>query len=272
MCIRDSNETIAAANAADYVVGMPTLFLMFAAPALFQNVHFLKRIWPFRLSDEDRIGDGEEPVLMAEQKWSIQDIAWLLAIAVTIVTIATKLSAFLPSDFASAGRILLISTLSIAAAQIPSVGRLRGNLNLGLFFGMMYLSIIGFSVDLASFFGSTMTITLFCFCVIIGSISLHLFLSRMFKVPYEYVILGITGAIADGTTASLVASSAKWNRLVSVGLLMGVIGGEMCIRDSGDHVLDSQGKGLDKTGNPVQLSYLCICFCFIHIYRLTSLF
>ena len=33
-----ANETIAAANAADYVIGMPTLFLMFAAPALFQNV------------------------------------------------------------------------------------------------------------------------------------------------------------------------------------------------------------------------------------------
>ncbi len=46
-------------------------------------------------------------------------------------------------------------------------------------------------------------------------------------MPYEYVILGITGAIADGPTASLVASSASWNRLISIGLLMGVIGG-MC--------------------------------------------
>lgn len=70
-----------------------------------------------------------------------------------------------------------------------------------------------------------MIITVFCFCVIIGSILLHLLISRLCKVPYEYVILGITGAIADGTTASLVASSAKWNRLISVGLLMGVVGG-----------------------------------------------
>lgn len=219
-----ANETIAAANAADYVIGMPTLFLMFAAPALFQNVKFLNRLWPYHLSDDERIGDNEQPVLMAEQKWSIQDIACLLAISITVVTISTKLSALLPADFASAGRILMISTFSIAAAQIPAVGRLRGNLNLGLFFGLMYLAIIGFSVDLASFFGSAMVITFFCFCVIAGSIALHLFLSRMFKVPYEYVILGITGAIADGTTASLVASGARWNRLVSVGLLMGVIG------------------------------------------------
>lgn len=220
-----ANDTIAAANAADYVIGMPTLFLMFAAPALFQNVKFLKKIWPFELEEKDRVGEGDHPVLMGDEQWSIRDIAWLLAISILIVTIATKLSAFLPSDFASAGRVLMISTFSIAAAQIPFVGRLRGNINLGLFFGLMYLAIIGFSVDLASFFGSTMIITLFCFCVIIGSILLHLLISRLCKVPYEYVILGITGAIADGTTASLVASSAKWNRLISVGLLMGVVGG-----------------------------------------------
>ena len=220
-----ANDTIAAANAADYVIGMPTMFLMFAAPALFQNVKFLKKVWPYELEEKDRVGEGDHPVLMGDEKWSIKDIAWLLAISVLIVTVATKLSAFLPSDFASAGRVLLISTFSIIAAQIPFVGRLRGNINLGLFFGLMYLAIIGFSVDLASFFGSTVIITVFCFCVIIGSILLHLLISRLCKVPYEYVILGITGAIADGTTASLVASSAKWNRLISVGLLMGVVGG-----------------------------------------------
>ena len=220
-----ANDTIAAANAADYVIGMPTLFLMFAAPALFQNVKFLKKVWPYELEEKDQVGEGDHPVLMGDEKWSIKDIAWLLAISVLIVTVATKLSAFMPSDFASAGRVLLISTFSIIAAQIPFVSRLRGNINLGLFFGLMYLAIIGFSVDLASFFSSTMIITVFCFCVIIGSILLHLLISRLCKVPYEYVILGITGAIADGTTASLVASSAKWNRLISVGLLMGVVGG-----------------------------------------------
>lgn len=219
-----SNETIAAANAADYVIGMPTLILLFAAPTLFQNVKFLKRIWPYHLSDEERCGDTEVTDLVQEGLWSIKDIAWLLAIGMAIVAVSTKLSSLFPADFASAGRILLISTFSIAAAQVPAVVRLKGKFNLGLFFGLMYLCIIGFSVDLASFFGSTMSITLFCLCVIGGSILLHLLLCRLFKVPYEYVILSITGAIADGTTSSLVASGAKWSRLASVGLIMGIIG------------------------------------------------
>ncbi len=43
--------------------------------------------------------------------------------------------------------------------------------------------------------------TLSCFCVIGGILLLHLVFSRLFKIPYEYVILGITGPIADGGQA-----------------------------------------------------------------------
>ena len=129
------------------------------------------------------------------------------------------------ADFASAGRILLISTISIIVAQIPAVRQLRGAMNLGLFFGMMYLTIVGFSVNIKGFLTSAATITLFCLCVIAGSLILHVVITRLLKIKYEYVLLGIVGAIADGTTSSLVASGARWKSLVSVGMLMGVIGG-----------------------------------------------
>ena len=41
MCIRDS----ASANAADYVVGIPTLILMFATPALYKSSKWLKDVY-----------------------------------------------------------------------------------------------------------------------------------------------------------------------------------------------------------------------------------
>ena len=41
-----SKTTIASANAADYVVGIPTLILMFAAPALYKSSKWLKKLWP----------------------------------------------------------------------------------------------------------------------------------------------------------------------------------------------------------------------------------
>lgn len=220
-----SADTIAAANAADYVIGMPTLVLMFAAPAILKNSKKFQKIWPYSFTERELEGDGETKELMQAEEWSIKDISILLAIATSIVAVSTKLSGFFSADFASAGRILLISTISILVAQIPSVRKLKGALNLGLFFGMMFLAVVGFSVDIRGFLGSALNITLMCFFVILCSFVLHLVITRFLKIKYEYVLLGIIGAIADGSTAALVASGAKWNSLISVGLLMGIIGG-----------------------------------------------
>ena len=220
-----SASTIAAANAADYVIGMPTLVLMFAMPALLKKWKWFQKFWPYSFTEEELEGDGTGKGLMEAEVWSIKEIAILLAISVSIVGITTKLSGYVSPGFASAVRILLISTISIAVAQIPSVRKLKGASNLGLFFGMMFLAVVGFSVDIRGFLGAAASITLFCFCVIVFSFLLHVFVTRLFKIRYEYVLLWIVGAIADGSTAALVASGAKWKSLISVGLLMGVIGG-----------------------------------------------
>lgn len=220
-----SADTIAAANAADYVVCMPALVLMFAAPMLLKKSKKFQAFWPYSFTDQELEGDGETKELMESEEWSITDIVILLAIACSVVAVSTKLSGYLSADFASAGRILMISTFSIIISQIPAVRQLKGAMNLGLFFGMMFLAVVGFSVDIQGFLGSAMTISLFCLCVVVGSFLLHVLITRLFKVKYEYVLLGIVGAVADGTTAALVASGAKWKSLISIGLLMGIIGG-----------------------------------------------
>lgn len=220
-----SASTIAAANAADYVVGMPTLLLMFLAPTLMKKSKRFQKFWPYSFTDAELEGSGEEKELMAKEEWSIQEIAILLAISITVVAVSTKLSAFFGPEFASAGRILLISTLSILIAQIPAVRKLKGAMNLGLFFGMLFLTVVGFSVNILAFLSSAATITLFCVCVIFGSLILHILITRLLKIRYEYVLLGIVGAIADGTTSALVASGARWKSLISIGMLMGVVGG-----------------------------------------------
>ncbi|HGL6449393.1 TPA: DUF819 family protein, partial [Clostridioides difficile] len=125
----------------------------------------------------------------------------------------------------SAARILLVTTISIIIAQLKPVKKLKGNLDLGLFVALFFLCTIGFSVDIKEFLGSTFTITLYCFSIIFASFVFHLGITRLLKIKYQYVILSIVGAIADGPTSALVAASAKWNSLVSVAVVMGVIGG-----------------------------------------------
>ena len=155
-------------------------------------------------------------------------LALMLAIGFGTVWAATSISSMVFGEgFRSAGRILLITTFSIILAQVPAVRKLRGNFDLGLFVAVLFLVTIGFAVDLKQFFGSTFYITLFCFCVIACSILLHLIITRLLKVRFEYVLLSIVGCISDGPTAALIASSAQWKTLINIGLLMGVLAGAL---------------------------------------------
>ncbi|WZL71980.1 DUF819 family protein [Clostridiaceae bacterium 35-E11] len=219
-----SSATIAAANAADYVIGMPSLIFLFAAPALIKKSKTFQKLWPYAVSEND-LDTKDHVELMGAKEWSIKDIAWMLAIGFTIAAVAGYLAEFSPVAYKSAVRILLITTIAVIAGQLKPVQKLKGNLDLGLYVALIFLAIIGFAVDLKQFFGSTIMISLFCFTVVGGSLLLHLVLARMFKIKYQYVLLGIVAAIADGATAALVAASAEWKSLVGISVVMGVIGG-----------------------------------------------
>lgn len=221
-----TRATIASANAADYVVSTPLMVFLFAAPALLAKSKLFKKLWPYHFTPDELKGSGDQRELMADKEWSIRDIAWLLALGFTVVWLCTTASGFLFSEgFRKAGRLLLITTASIGLAQVPAVQKLRGNLDLGLFISLTFLSTIGFSVNLKEFFGTTFYITIYCFLVLLLCIAIHLIVSRLFKVKYEYVLLSMVGCIVDGPTASLVAAGSNWKSLINVGLLMGVLAG-----------------------------------------------
>ncbi|HIY26682.1 MAG TPA: DUF819 family protein, partial [Candidatus Acutalibacter pullistercoris] len=87
-----AKTTIASANAADYVVGIPTLILMFAAPAVYKGSKKLKKLWPYDMTQEELLGEGDHEELMASKEWSILEIACLLAIGFGTVWVSTLIS------------------------------------------------------------------------------------------------------------------------------------------------------------------------------------
>ncbi|GFZ84467.1 beta-carotene 15,15'-monooxygenase [Compostibacillus humi] len=221
-----SPTTFAAANAADYVIGIPTLILMFAFPAIAAKSKWFQKVWPYSLKANELEGGTEESEdqFLEEKKWSIQHIAWSFGIAFVIVALATALSGLFPDTFQSAAKILLVTTIAVAIAQLEPVKKLKGNLDLGLFVALFFLTIIGYMVNIQDFLSSTVVIALFCFVVIVFTLLVHAIVCRLFKIDYQYVIISIVASIADGTTSALVAASAKWKALVSIAVVLGVIG------------------------------------------------
>src|SRR5699024_7863453 len=168
--IRDRNvtgvQTCAlpiSANAADYVVGVPTLILMFAFPVIASKSKRFQRIWPYALTEAQLEGGEEEEqdAFLENKTWSIQDIGWSFAIAFGITAVASYLATLFPESFYSAARILLITTLAVVAAQIGPVKRIKGNMDVGLFVALFFLTTIGYMVNIKDFLGSTLAIAIF---------------------------------------------------------------------------------------------------------------
>ena len=59
-----SASTIAAANAADYVIGMPSLILMFLAPTYMKTSKAFQKFWPYSFTEKELEGSGDTKELM----------------------------------------------------------------------------------------------------------------------------------------------------------------------------------------------------------------
>lgn len=217
-------ETFAMANTADYIVGLPTMILFFALPSILKNSKKFKKLWPYSLEDHELKEEENDDKFLASKEWSIHEIAFLFGIAFILVWVASLLSSLFPEGYQSAAKILIITTISIVLAQFRQVREVKGNKDLGLFMAMFFLCVIGFFVDITSFFTNTMEIAAYCAVVIFGTLLLHVLLCRIFKVKYEYVLVSIIAALGDGTTAGILAATAGWESLISIGIVLGVVG------------------------------------------------
>lgn len=213
-----SPNTFAAANAADYVVGMPTLIFFFALPGILAKSSWFKKLWPYSLTQEE-LATSDESGLFEKKEWSITDIALLFAFAFVVTEVGTILS-----QGSSAMRIIIVTTIAIILAQFKPVREIKGNMDVGIFIALFFIVVIGLLVDIKQFATSAPMIAVFCLFVIIGSLILHIALCRLFKIKYQYVLISIVAAVGDGTTAALVASAGNWKAIMGIAVVLGIIG------------------------------------------------
>ncbi len=221
-----SPAAFAAANAADYVVGLPIMIFLFALPNIFLKSNFFKKMWPYSLSDEE-LYSGEEGDFFDDKQWSIQDVAILFMLGFVVNALATRGSQFFGQSIRGAMRVILMTTFALAFGQIKFFNRLRGGQELGIFISLFYLAAIGLGIDLRQFASSAPLIAVMCAVVSFGSVALHLLLCKLFKIPYQYIVSSITAAIVDGPTSALVCSSAGWSGIVPTAIVLGAFGGAL---------------------------------------------
>ena len=223
-----SPSLFGAANAADYVIGLPMMLLLFSLPRLFEKSKFLKKHYPYSLPDEIVYAEGEDDGgFFASKEWSIEEVAILFATGSIVNFVATGLAGFVPAGIEGAVRVILITTIALLLGQVKFFNNLRGSRELGMFVSTSFLAVIGLGIDLKQFASASPLIGVLCAFILGFGLLLYVVICKLFKIPYHYAISSITAAVVDGPTSAIVSSSANWTGIVATAIVVGAIGGAM---------------------------------------------
>jgi len=230
VALNTSSTIQGAANAADYVIYTPFIILIMWAGSSLGKIAKWNKFWPYSVPEKDLNQEGGSGFLEAKE-WSILDIALMMTIGFSLVGVCTfignKIVAINPSSlstFRATFRILLITTVAVALAQTNFIKKIRGKGDLGFYVTLFYLVYIGATINVAEFLKAAPSIGMLCLIAVFGSLILHFFLCRLFKIKWQYGLLSMQAAIGSQSSAAALAAASGWETLVSVGVVIGLFG------------------------------------------------
>lgn len=225
-----SNETYIITHTSDLIIGsIALLFLMTVAQRVFHTflpkfgmVHKAENL--MQLEEENNDMENFDPLF---QRKGIPDMLKAFGISLIIVIAGLGLSFLFNKDLQTMVAILTITTLGLAASMNKKINSLKNSFQLG-----MYL-IIAFSLAVSSLanlshmldnFASVEYIFFYVAFVVIGSMAIHVGLSRIFKVDADTTIIAITALTYSPPFVPTVASAIKNKNVIISGLAIGILG------------------------------------------------
>ncbi len=127
-------------------------------------------------------------------------------------------------DFKAAGMILCITALSILMSLVPFVNRIRKTFQSGMYLVVIFCIIVGSMADFSIFTVRSLYIGAFIALVIIGSITLQVLFSRLFRIDTDTTIIASTAFIFSAPFVPSVANALHNKEIILSGITIGIIG------------------------------------------------
>ena len=147
-----------------------------------------------------------------------------IGIAVLIFAMGGALSLLFPKPISMLVAILSITTIGIAASFVPEFKQNKKNFELGMYFIIVFSMTVSSMADFSSFGSEVFTLFYFIAFVVIGSMLLHIVLSKIFKVDRDTTIVCSVALICSPPFVPVVASVLKNRQVIISGLSIGIIG------------------------------------------------
>ncbi len=204
--------------------GIYLVFLMTIGKLLF------KRLLPSTYSYGGRYEPGRSIVSEAEDYGDFFAMHNLIptlkafGASVIIFIIGGILSMLVPKDYSMVTAILSITAMGIGASFISELRRSPKTFELGMYLIMVFSLVVASMADFKQFNREAIPIFLFVSYAITGSLILHVFLSRLFKVDADTMMICSTALICSPPFVPVIAGALNNRKLIISGLTVGIVG------------------------------------------------
>jgi uncharacterized membrane protein len=204
--------------------GVYLLFLMSLGKPLFK--HFLPQNYFYGghfQAGKTIISEAEDYSSFFEKHNLIPSIR-ALGVSIVIFAIGGVLSMLVPNEFSMVVAILSITSLGILASFVDEWRRAPKTFELGMYFIMVFSLVVASMADFKQFNLEAIPIFLFVSFTITLSLILHLFLSRIFKVDADTMMITSTALICSPPFVPVIAGALNNRKLIISGLTVGIVG------------------------------------------------
>lgn len=212
----------------DLIIGaVALLFLMTIAQRLFHT--FLPKFNPvrkgenvFHLIDENEHMENYESLF---RKKEIPDLLKAFGISVLIFAVGGGLSLLVPSNAQTVTAILTITTLGLLASLYKPINKIKNSFPLGMYFIIVFSLVVSSMANLQNMFQiEFLQLFLYVLIVVVGSMAIHVGLSRIFGIDADTTIIAITALTYSPPFVPAVASALKNKNVIISGLTIGILG------------------------------------------------
>ncbi|MFO7657872.1 MAG: DUF819 family protein [Bacteroidales bacterium] len=147
-----------------------------------------------------------------------------LGITFAIFLIAGLLSLMVNENQVMIVVILTITTLSIFVSLIPQVNKIDKTFELGMYFILIFSMVVASMADIKQLVHISPALFFYITASVFGTLLIQVFLSKIFKVDADTVMVSSTALICSPPFVPLVAGALNNKEVVVSGLTVGIIG------------------------------------------------
>ena len=210
-----------------YDMVLSALFLLFVISVGQRILGFFLLPFPEELKKtnvQDPLTAGNTGYEQIFSRQVLKPLLMAFLAAVVIFGIGGLSSILVPESFSTMTAILVITTLGIAASLIPVLNQTEKTFEAGMYFILIFSLAVASMADLRSFQHMSPHLFYYISYVLIGTLFLHIVLSKIFRIDTDTLLVTSTALICSPPFVPMVAGALKNRQIVLSGLSIGIIG------------------------------------------------